>query len=709
MSSSQHSKGEIVTLIATAVVVLVSVTTFIATTFLNKSNKKLSYQSKAMMKEEEGGASMPAPDTSSPSDTPVPPPANNPTGASRSKDQQCYDDCYGDQNCYNTCMGISVPTSAPTLSCDCVNGTYQGSGCVGGQINEPCSSSANLSCFDQCLSQGGGVEACNKECNKLEDQGLLNTPTPGVGGNVCGKIGESPNDLYGCCPGLINDPDAGYCRPSVAVGKSTPTPRPFWMLPNITPTIYSAFPTPTLSPDEQRWAGYGDYCKKYPTSPACGGPTPTKAVMGGAYDDFYKCLNQFPSDSPNRGVICSEFLTPAVQRTPTPAAYQATGGCKIGSCCDTGSYCQRTSGYTSSCVSCGGDKSCIPGKGCDFNIGQPTQTNTARMENGQCYAYIAANEFSPDPYRISVNNSLCAQGATTKVDLRTVIGNLTNPQNAFEIRMINNATGLASDKYDIGQKANGVISVPLDAVSTGIDYIKWAGRKGLGNLTNNFLGDKDAPFEDSYAKLMAADAKAEAEAKTLGKSLAPCIWGCVNNAPRTVVMAGATIIDTIPFVGGLFTGKENGIGDAIIDAAYSGEPPEIIAQQKTFAGGVGSNITTGMVIAKGTDLSVTKHSPNALQNTASRLDSIAERFDPLGAGTSRAVTTLTRMSNAFETAAKGVEYVDKAARVVNPSTWINKVSPSFGGFLQGTAVGRLIKYSMDKPVKQDINKKVQGK
>ncbi len=65
----------------------------------------------------------------------------------------------------------------------------------------------------------------------------------------CGKEGEVPNDLYGCCNGLVDDPNRG-CVKSEDVGKATPTPMPFDEMDNVTPYIYTGAeeftPTPTI-------------------------------------------------------------------------------------------------------------------------------------------------------------------------------------------------------------------------------------------------------------------------------------------------------------------------------------------------------------------------------------------------------------------------------------------------------------------------------
>ncbi len=704
MSSSQHSKGEIVTLIATAVVVLVSVTTFIATTFLNKSNKKLSYQSKAMMKEEEGGASMPAPDTSSPSDTPVPPPANNPTGASRSKDQQCYDDCYGDQNCYNTCMGISVPTSAPTLSCDCVNGTYQGSGCVGGQINEPCSSNANLSCFDQCLSQGGGVEACNKECNKLEDQGLLNTPTPGVGGNVCGKIGESPNDLYGCCPGLINDPDAGYCRPSVAVGKSTPTPAPWWTLSNITPTIYQGVtPKPTqtgISGSAIQFCGtnftpgeldYEDCLKGYNDKSIYKSsyqPTPTvipKISIGKGCSNFGGCCGS--------GAVCQTndewgINPPTCQACPNEqiciegkgctdeaiTKHVESGECKIeGSCCGNSGVCGSTGLFGlggMKCTSCTGSTICQPGQGC-ININQALaqsenkngcqQPGASQVSQGKCFICFTASDSQKSGEWVAVSDKLCKEErAGEKITSSQVLNNTLSTEEQHRIRDVAYDEFINDPNVDLGDK----IAAKTMQIGDGVTRL-WGGAgkninktiAAIGDTFGQEWGDRNAEAQSSLANYYLATTKAAAEAEKQGKKYE------VNTGQALATgLSGG-----LKFADGLLLGIPNiitgggvdKVNDTVLELAYGEDNKAAIEAAKTsqIAGNdIANTVALIIPVAKGTQ---------ALSTGASqRLTAAAEALEESGQSGMR--------SSLFRTGAKVYSGVGKTGEILesfSPESW----------------------------------------
>ena len=113
----KQNSGEILTLVAAAVMVVIGITSFVSSTFLSKQNKKLSYQSKAMECICQNGF-----DTcdGSPCGDSGPPPEQEPLPEQEPPPEQ------------------ESPPEQSGGSCSCVNGYYQGSGCVGGQWGEPC-------------------------------------------------------------------------------------------------------------------------------------------------------------------------------------------------------------------------------------------------------------------------------------------------------------------------------------------------------------------------------------------------------------------------------------------------------------------------------------------------------------------------------------------------------------------------------------------
>ena len=161
----KQNSGEILTLVAAAVMVVIGITSFVSSTFLSKQNKKLSYQSKAMECICQNGF-----DTcdGSPCGDSGPPPEQEPLPEQEPPPEQ------------------ESPPEQSGGSCSYVNGYYQGSGCVGGQWGEPCGDGGGSGSGGG-SSGGGGGGVCSCVNGYYQGEGCVG----GQWGESCGDGGSS--------------------------------------------------------------------------------------------------------------------------------------------------------------------------------------------------------------------------------------------------------------------------------------------------------------------------------------------------------------------------------------------------------------------------------------------------------------------------------------------------------------------------------------